>query len=151
MTLAAKVPNKITPCTEMPTLPTVNDVNSRYHSKRSQAAFDAAMQYFPDPAEWEAVATATNAVIYKHHHCGGKCWYAMVPFVLTLGFGYCPLCYVACTMKSNVNAEIAKLPEVQQLLARGIALEWCPKGKLSAGGMCVYASSAPPTQKVMAR
>ena len=70
--LAATVPNKVTPCSGMPRLPM--DVNSRYYFKRCQAAFDAAMKYFLDPAEWEAVATAINAVIYRHHHAGTLCY-----------------------------------------------------------------------------
>ncbi len=150
------MPNKISNlCTKMPRLPTTANTRN-YRSNGFQAEFDAAMQLFPNPAEWEAVATAANAVIYKHHHCGGKHCCATVPCVLTMGLCFCPLCYVGCVMKKNVDAELATLPEVQQLQARGITLEWIPNGDLgSAGGMTIISSSqaAPPTQtqKAMGR
>ena len=117
----ARVPNIIEVCTEMPRLPT--DVNSRSYNRKHQAEFEAAMHFFPNPAEWYAVATAINEVIWKPHYCGGKCLCGALPFWLTLGLFSCPLCYVGCTLKRNVNADIAKLPEVQQLQARGISLE----------------------------
>ena len=78
----------------------------------------------------------------------------MLPKALTLALCFCPLCYVGCTMKSNVNVEIAKLPEVQQLLARGITLEWCPNGDLGevvVGGLCIFVSSEAPAQEVMTK
>ena len=98
------------------------------------------------------MATATNAAIYKHHYCGGKCCCAGLPMAVTLGLCFCPVLYVGCTMKRNVNAEIAKLPEVQQLQDRGITLEWILDGDLGGtGGMYITSTRAPPIQTTMER
>ena len=140
----ARADHKTRECEQIPHLP-VDLQNPGYRNDSSERAIATIARYVT-PQEWQELATATNASIQRHHICNSAC--AMVPMYLTLAVCFCPMVYVACKTRGRVHSDLAQLPVVQQLAARGISLRWVPKSDFDCGGLVLTLPAQAPQMSV---
>ena len=93
------------------------------------------------PDEWRELSSVVNDAARKYHLCN-NC-FAMTTYILTLGVCFCPLCWVGCKMKKNVNKDLAAAPIAAALGQRGIGLEWVPRTDWDAGELLCRRANTP--------
>ena len=119
-----------------------------FATKRKQA-LEASAQYVSDE-EWRELAQGINISIKRQHPC--SFWYIKCSFIATCGICFCPFVIYGCVYSDWVNDEIAELPVVKRLAARGIGVSWVNTVKFQPGGVTLtVAAGAAPVQQSMKR
>ena len=115
-------------------------------AERKQA-LEASAQYVSDE-EWRELAQGINLSIEQQHPC--SFWYIKFSFIATCGVCFCPFVIYGCAYSGWVTDEIAKLPVVKRLGARGIYVSWVNSAKYQQGGVILtVATGAAPVQQSM--
>ena len=104
--------------------------------------------------EWRELAQGINNSIKQNHWC--SFWYIVCPFVATAGvcFWFCPMVIYGSMYPDWVNDDIAKMPVVERLAARGIGVSWIntiPKFAQKGGVILTVSAGTGPAQQAMQR
>eukprot|EP00940_MAST-03C_sp_MAST-3C-sp2_P000206 g206.t1 len=111
---------------------------SSFFAATRKQALDASAQYVSDE-EWRELAQGINASIKQQHPC--SFWYIKFSFIATCGLCFCPFVIYGCAYPEWVNNDIAKLPVVERLAARGIGVSWDNTVKMKQGGVTLWVAA----------
>lgn len=120
-----------------------NQVFVRHHKNECCGYwFDHSICHKPDMAkciyahitreEYSKLMADVNESLRKHDQFSNCV--AMTCLVGSGGLCFGPMCYAYCKMETNVRNDVAEMPLVKELNARGIQLQWF-NGSLKMGGM----------------